>query len=49
MHKAFGKGLIMLSLALFLLKLCAKLNLALKNEKNQASLRLCDLAVNISG
>jgi hypothetical protein len=33
MHKAFGKGLIMLSLALFLLKLCAKLNLALKNEK----------------
>jgi hypothetical protein len=31
--KVFGKALIMMNLAMFLLKICAKLNFKLKNEK----------------
>jgi hypothetical protein len=44
--KAFGKDLIMLNLATFLLKLYAKLNFLLKNQQIK---HLCALAVNISG
>jgi hypothetical protein len=46
MHEAFGKGLIMLNLATFLLKLYAKLNFLLKSQKIKP---LCAFAVNISG